>query len=124
MPARSSRFWNVRPIPILMTSCEGRFSTELPSNSIEPSAGSQNREMQLNTVDLPAPFGPIRAWIAPFATSIEKSFNAQRPPKRTVRFLMERIALMTPAAELSQRLSPALGCVQKMSEPRPKGRAA
>jgi hypothetical protein len=41
--------------------------------------------MQLNTVVLPAPFGPISAVMAPRAAVNERSFTATRPPKRIVR---------------------------------------
>ena len=85
-------------MPAPTTSCGASASTELPANSMRPSAGSQKREMQLNTVDLPAPFGPISAWIEPSATSMEKSFSAHRPPNRTVRFLMDEDGLMARAA--------------------------
>src|SRR5579885_741140 len=41
--------------------------------------------MQLNTVVLPAPFGPIRAVMVPRATSKDRSSTATSPPKRMVR---------------------------------------
>src|SRR3954470_15973364 len=41
--------------------------------------------MQLNTVVLPAPFGPISAVMVPRATSKERSSTATSPPKRMVR---------------------------------------
>src|SRR5690348_12470298 len=41
--------------------------------------------MALKVVDLPAPFGPIRAWIAPRSTFRLKSLTATSPPKRMVR---------------------------------------
>ena len=40
---------------------------------------------RLNSVDFPAPFGPMSAWIAPSNTSKETSSTAVRPPKRRVR---------------------------------------
>ena len=42
--------------------------------------------MQLNVVDLPAPFGPIRACTVPGATAKLRSLTAKSPPKATVRF--------------------------------------
>src|SRR5467141_1420580 len=42
--------------------------------------------MQLKVVDLPAPFGPIKAWMVPRSTARLKSLTATRPPKRTVMF--------------------------------------
>src|SRR6516164_8005592 len=41
--------------------------------------------MQLNTVVLPAPFGPISAVISPRRAANEKSLTATRPPKRMLR---------------------------------------
>src|SRR5258708_10570135 len=41
--------------------------------------------MQLKTVVLPAPFGPIRAVIAPRWAVKERSLTAMRPPKRMLR---------------------------------------
>src|SRR6185369_1121236 len=41
--------------------------------------------MQLNTVVLPAPFGPISAVISPCRASNERSSTATSPPKRMVR---------------------------------------
>src|SRR6218665_2053126 len=40
--------------------------------------------MQLRVVDLPAPFGPIRAWIEPWATAMSSPPTAVSPPKRMV----------------------------------------
>ena len=40
--------------------------------------------MQLNTVVLPAPFGPITLWMAPSATERSRRSTATRPPNRLV----------------------------------------
>jgi hypothetical protein len=37
-------------------------------------------------VDLPAPFGPIRAWTVPGSIAKDTSDRAAMPPKRTVTF--------------------------------------
>ena len=39
--------------------------------------------MTLKSVVFPAPFGPIRPWISPTATSRSTASSAWRPPKRT-----------------------------------------
>src|SRR6185437_14473527 len=39
-------------------------------------------ERRLISVDLPAPFGPMTAWISPRANAIETSLTAARPPKK------------------------------------------
>jgi hypothetical protein len=48
------------------------------------------RLMRLNTVVLPAPFGPISVNTSPFFTSKLTLLTASTPPKRTLRFLAER----------------------------------
>src|SRR6266581_5218775 len=42
--------------------------------------------MQLNTVVLPAPFGPIKAVMSPRPAVNDRSLTARRPPKRMVRW--------------------------------------
>src|SRR5215467_14509266 len=42
--------------------------------------------MQLNSVVLPAPFGPIRPQISPACTAHETPSSARTPPKRTETF--------------------------------------
>jgi hypothetical protein len=44
-----------------------------------------NLVSRLKVVVLPAPFGPIRAWIEPFLTLRETSLTAMNPPKLLVR---------------------------------------
>ncbi len=61
----SSIFWKVRAMPTAMRSCGGSGSTGRPVEHDAAARGRQKRETQLNTVDLPAPFGPISAWIEP-----------------------------------------------------------
>src|SRR6478735_8289853 len=46
--------------------------------------------MTLKAVVLPAPFGPIRPEIVPFATSNDTASSATMPPKRRVTSLTER----------------------------------
>ena len=47
--------------------------------------------MQLKTVDLPAPLGPISACMAPLSKVIEKLSSAKRPPKRIERFFISKV---------------------------------
>src|SRR5829696_1806155 len=49
---------------------------------MEPADGLSSPERRLISVDLPAPFGPITAWISPTYTSSETSATARSPPKR------------------------------------------
>src|SRR4051812_39921306 len=52
-----------------------------PPRLIAPRLASSSPDSRLMSVDLPAPLGPITAWISPTATSIETSDTATRPPK-------------------------------------------
>src|SRR5438874_6751973 len=56
--------------------------TSRPRNSIEPPVGGKSPEMTLNSVVLPAPFGPRTARLSPCATSRSTSRTAWRPPNR------------------------------------------
>src|SRR3954454_1054521 len=49
-----------------------------------PLVGGRSPESRLVSVDLPAPLGPITAWMRPRQRSTETSFTAARPPKRLV----------------------------------------
>ena len=49
-----------------------------------PDCGLTKPEMQLNSVVLPAPFGPITPSTSPPATPSETLSSAVIPPKRTV----------------------------------------
>ena len=60
----------------------GSALTSCPRNSIVPEVGGQSPEMTLNSVVLPAPFGPRIARRSPCATSRSTSRTAWRPPKR------------------------------------------
>src|SRR3954447_7392012 len=82
-PNASSR-WNVRPIPIL-----ARLSTvapvmSTPLNRTRPLVGGCSPLMTLNSVVLPAPFGPMRPVIEPGSADSDASLTAVMPPKRTV----------------------------------------
>ena len=63
------------------------------------SAGWQKREMQLNTVDLPAPFGPISAWIEP-SRDVHREVVDARAGRRSAREVLDRrSALMAPTPD-------------------------
>jgi hypothetical protein len=50
-----------------------------PLNVICPRVGVRNFVRRLNTVVLPAPLGPIKAWIVPSLTDRVTSFTARKP---------------------------------------------
>src|SRR5689334_1667889 len=51
-----------------------------PSTTTRPAVGCRWPVMRLNSVDLPAPFGPITAAISPSATARSTSLTARKPP--------------------------------------------
>ena len=60
--------------------------------------------IRLNTVDLPAPFGPISPTISPSRTSMSKSLTAFRPPNCLVSPLTSSIAAhLLPLCQLLRR---------------------
>src|SRR6185503_8536542 len=50
-----------------------------------PSVGGRAPEMQLKSVVLPEPLGPMRPRISPSRTSKDTAFSAVKPPNRLVR---------------------------------------
>src|SRR5438128_3752347 len=53
-----------------------------PLKNTAPAFSGMTPVIRLKTVLLPAPLGPIRPWIAPRATVMERSATASRPPNR------------------------------------------
>jgi hypothetical protein len=75
----TSRFWNVLEIPqeiILQGLLPIRFFS---LNRIRPLCGLYKLLMQLRSVVLPDPFGPIRPKISPSLISIETELRATNP---------------------------------------------
>ena len=69
-------FWNVRAMPRSVRR-EGRASaTRSPSKVMRPVSAASTPVTRLKNVVLPAPFGPISAWMWPRATSMRRSFSA------------------------------------------------
>src|SRR5262245_60734315 len=67
--------------------------------------------MQLNTLVLPAPFGPISASSSPRSTESETPSSTTRPPKRSVSLSMSSSAIPPPAAAILLHVAiiPAFG---------------
>ena len=55
-----------------------------PANTMRPAFGVWKPEIRLNSVVLPAPFGPMTAVTPPSATSRSMASTATRPPNRRV----------------------------------------
>src|SRR5699024_7904712 len=65
-----------------------------PSNRISPFVGLMNRVMRLNSVVLPAPFGPTRAWMSPRSTEKLTSLTAVKSPNFLHRPVVSRTLLL------------------------------
>src|SRR6516162_2144113 len=63
--------WKVRAIPFCATTCTGSPVIFSPAKMTSPVVGFSTLVIRLNTVDLPAPFGPMTARIST-ATSAPK----------------------------------------------------
>ena len=73
--------WNVRPTPMRQTSKVFLPSIGCASSRAEPSSASSTPFSTLNSVVLPAPFGPMMPRISPSATEKLTSLTARSPPK-------------------------------------------
>src|SRR6516162_4525784 len=80
----SPPFWNVLRAPRADISCGVSPAISSPRKRILPLSATTLPDTALNSVVLPAPFGPIRAQISPACRSNETPPTATRPPKRTV----------------------------------------
>src|SRR5215207_9465622 len=76
-----------------------------PPSVTVPEVGGRSPESRLVSVDLPAPLGPMTAWMWLRQRSTDTSFTAARPPKRLVRFF----ALRSSSVMANLRLVFALG---------------
>ena len=77
--------WNVRTTPLRAAMCGARSEMRSPLNRTSPDVGRRNDEISLNSVDLPAPLGPITDRISLSRTEKETLLTATSPPKRLVR---------------------------------------
>src|SRR4029450_14005784 len=77
--------WKERASPSRTRACMGRRVMSRPAKRMVPVSGRRLPVSWLTKVVLPAPLGPIRAWISPGRTSIETLSVAIRPPKRLIR---------------------------------------
>src|SRR5690242_1455070 len=72
--------WNERPRPMPQILKGATPVMSRPSTTTRPAVGCRWPVMRLNSVDLPAPFGPITAAISPSATARSTSLTARKPP--------------------------------------------
>src|SRR6516162_4081298 len=69
----------MRPMPSSARLWAARCVMYAPANRIRPDVGCSRPEIRLNVVDLPAPFGPIRAVIVPISTAKLTWLRASSP---------------------------------------------
>src|SRR5262249_30142042 len=74
--------WKVRAIPFCATTCTGSPVIFSPANMTSPAVGFSTLVIRLNTVDLPAPFGPMTARILPESRLMSTASTATSAPKR------------------------------------------
>src|SRR5688572_8822550 len=77
--------WKVRTTPLRAAMWGARFEMLSPLKRTSPDVGLRKDEISLNSVDLPAPLGPMMERISLSRTENETSLTATRPPKRIVR---------------------------------------
>src|SRR5262245_39080548 len=93
--------WKVRPTPRWKMRWGGIPSMRRPRNRISPAWMRSTPVMQLNSVVLPEPFGPIRPWMRPGSSAIVTSLSAATPPKRLLTRSTSRIGAISPASSVS-----------------------
>ena len=77
MRVKARACWKVRTSPAAATACGGLPPIGRPSKRTVPRSGRKKPATRLNSVVLPAPFGPISAVIEPRPTSRMR----RRPPQ-------------------------------------------
>src|SRR6185312_13787219 len=92
--------WNERPTPMRTIRCGAAPVMSRPSSLTVPVSGCRCPVMRLNSVDLPAPFGPMTAAICRVSTDRLTSDTARKPPK--------------------DLLTPAISSTRPTSHPRPE----
>src|SRR3954447_23172859 len=73
--------WDERPSPMPQIRCGAMPVMSRPSSVTRPVSGCRCPVIRLNSVDLPAPFGPITAAICPVSTLRLTSLTARKPAK-------------------------------------------
>src|SRR5712691_504257 len=108
--AKSAVSWNVRDTPRWQTSWDVSPASDSPLKLTVPAVGASTPVSTLNSVDLPAPLGPMTARISPRSTLIDTRSTATRAPKWRLRSRHSRYGVATVAlAEPSGQAPQALG---------------
>src|SRR6476660_1567727 len=91
--------WNDRPSPMRQVSCGCTPVISRSSSSTRPLSGSKCPVIRLNSVDLPAPLGPITAAIWRLSTLNDTSETATKPEKDFVNPAISSMALLPEARQ-------------------------
>ena len=86
--------WKLRASPKCVRLCAGAPSMTFPSKRTVPVSLCNVPQMQLTSVLLPEPLGPMRPNRSPGATSRSMPSSAMKPPKRLERPLTWSSGLM------------------------------
>src|SRR5581483_11947837 len=78
-PGNAWLCWNVRARPRRPRRCGGQRVTSWPSSSTVPAVGRSKPVSRFTSVDLPAPFGPMRPTTSPGSSSSVTSRSAWTP---------------------------------------------
>src|SRR6185503_9351472 len=84
MLANGLGIWKLRASPMRVRRCVACAPMSRPSKWIEPSSLRSAPQMQLTSVLLPDPFGPINPSRSPGCTTRSTLSSAVNPPKRLV----------------------------------------
>ena len=95
-----AEIWNDRMSPSRATLAGGIRVMSRPLRRMWPEVGCRNFVMRLKQVVLPAPFGPIRAWMLPRFTFRLTSSTARKPLKSLIRPSVSMTADWSMAASL------------------------
>ena len=79
----SSSRWNVRATPRLARRCGGSLEMSRPSRATRPEVAESSPVTTLNSVVLPAPFGPMSPVTRAGSTVSDTPPSASLPPNRT-----------------------------------------
>ena len=127
MFSSTERFWNsctswkVRTRPAAAICSGGRAVMSSPANTMRPAFGVWNPEIRLNSVVLPAPFGPITAVTPPSATSRSTASTATRPPNRRVTPCRDNSVMRLPPRDI--RLPSAGESLRRVDQQQDQARA-
>src|SRR5918996_325463 len=91
--------WNERASPMRARLGAGSFVMSAPAKRTLPASGRRSPASWLMKVVLPAPLGPITAWVSPSLTSKSMPSQARSAPKLLVSPLTSSIGFVEDAGE-------------------------